>query len=138
MFYIVCSYKKFFPNENVADGVWVQDSLAISLGLQTGDKIITIDGERIKKFNELTLESINGNNFQIERNGVVIDKVIPENFISQLMDRGKKAGPILLPRYPFTISGISEDSPNINVDMQAKDIVVSINGNPIKYFPYNS
>jgi len=137
--YIMLMYaygEKFLPNEsvNAKDGFWVQDSLAINLGLQTGDKIITIDGERIKKFNELTLGFVNGNNFQIERNGVVIDKVIPENFISQLMDRGKKAGPILLPRYPFTISGISEDSPNINVDMQAKDIVVSINGNPIKYF----
>jgi regulator of sigma E protease len=137
--YIMLMYaygEKFLPNEsvNAKDGFWVQDSLAMKIGLQTGDKILTIDGEKIKKFNELTLGFVNGNNFQIERNGVVIDKVIPEDFISQLMDRGKKAGPILLPRYPFTISGISEDSPNINVDMQTKDIVVSINGHPIKYF----
>ena len=45
-----------------------------------GDKILTIDGEKIKKFNELTLGFVNGNNFQIERNGVVIDKVIPGRF----------------------------------------------------------
>ena len=135
--YIMLMYaygEKYLPNENVKDGVWVQDTLAINLGLETGDKILSIDGEKIKKFSELTIGFVNGNDFQIERNGVVLDKKIPEDFISQLVDRSKDAGAILLPRYPFTITSISEDSPNLNVDLQAKDIVVSINGNPIKYF----
>ncbi|AUC21404.1 MULTISPECIES: RIP metalloprotease RseP [Polaribacter] len=135
--YIMLMYaygENFLPNENVKDGVWVQDSLAMNLGLQTGDKVLTIDGEKIKKFNELTLGFVNGNNFQIEREGQVIDKVIPEDFISQLVDRGKDAGVILLPRYPFAITSVSEDSPNKNADLKAKDIVVAINGNPIKYF----
>ena len=126
--------EKFLPNENVKDGVWVQDSLAINLGIQTGDKVLTIDGERIKKFNELTLGFVNGANFQIERNGALINKKIPEDFISQLVDRDKSAGAILLPRYPFTIAGISKDSPNTNADLQPKDIIIAINGNSIKYF----
>ncbi len=135
--YIMLMYaygEKFLPNENVTDGVWVQDSLAMDLGVKTGDKILTIDGEKIKKFSELTLGFVNGNNFQIERDGQIIDKEIPENFISKLVDRGKDAGAVLLPRYPFVIAGISEDSPNINADLKKKDIVVAINGNSIKYF----
>jgi regulator of sigma E protease len=126
--------ERYLPNENVKDGVWVQDSLAMNLGLQTGDKILTVDGEKVKKFSGLSLEFINGNNFQIERNGVVIDKVIPTDFISQLMDRGKNAGPILYPRYPFAISKVSEGSPNINSELKPKDIVTAINGVPLKYY----
>jgi regulator of sigma E protease len=126
--------EKYLPNENVTDGVWVQDSLAMNLGLKTGDKILTVDGEQIKKFYGLTLEFINGNNFQIERNGVVIDKEIPTNFISQLMDRGKNAGPILHPRYPFAIGKISDDSPNKNSALQPKDIITGINGKALKYY----
>ena len=126
--------EKFLPNENVKDGVWVQDSLAINLGIQTGDKVLTIDGDQVEKFSQLIPGFITGNNFQIERNGIVIDKVIPENFISQLVDRDKSAGAILLPRYPFTIAGISKDSPNTNADLQTKDIIIAINGNSIKYF----
>jgi regulator of sigma E protease len=126
--------EKYLPNENVTDGVWVQDSLAMNLGLKTGDKILTVDGEEIKKFSGLTLEFINGNNFQIERNGVVIDKEIPTNFISQLMDRGKNAGPILYPRYPFAIGKISDDSPNKNSALQPKDIITGINGKALKYY----
>jgi regulator of sigma E protease len=126
--------ERYLPNENVKDGVWVQSELAENLGVQTGDKILTVDGEKIKKFRSLTLEFINGNTYQIERNGVVLDKEIPEDFISQLMDRDKDAGLILAPRQPFVIAGISEDSPNIDADLQAKDIVIAINGSTIKYY----
>ena len=135
--YIMLMYaygEKFLPNENVTDGVWVQDSLAMDLGVKTGDKILTIDGEKVKKFSELTLGFVNGNNFQIERNGAIIDKEIPEDFISKLVDRGKNSGAVLLPRYPFAIAEVSEGSPNIGSDIKPKDIVVAINGNPIKYF----
>ncbi|APZ44971.1 RIP metalloprotease RseP [Polaribacter reichenbachii] len=135
--YIMLMYaygEKYLPNENVKDGIWVQDSLAINLGLQTGDKILTIDGSKIKKFSGLTLEFINGNNFQIERNGIVIDKEIPTDFISQLMDRGKDAGAFLYPRYPFAIGKVSEDSPNIDSELKAKDIITAINGNALKYY----
>ena len=126
--------EKYLPNENLKDGIWVQDSLATKLGLQTGDKISTVDGEKVKKFSDLSLEFINGNTYEIERNGEIIQKEIPENFISQLMDRGKDAGPFLFPRYPFAISEISTDSPNKNADLKSKDIVIAINGTPITYF----
>ncbi|UAM96912.1 RIP metalloprotease RseP [Polaribacter litorisediminis] len=126
--------ESYLPNENVKDGVWVRDSLAMNLGIQNGDKILTVDGQKIKKFSGLSLEFINGNNFQIERNGHVIDKEIPEDFISQLMDRGKDAGPVLYPRYPFVIGQIPEDSPNLKSGLKPKDIVTAINGVSMKYY----
>jgi len=135
--YIMLMYaygEKFLPNENVKDGIWVQDTLAMNLGLQTGDKVLSIDGEKIKKFNELTLGFVNGNNFQIEREGQILDKVIPEDFISQLVDRGKDAGPVVAVRYPFVIAQVQKDSLNGNADILPKDIVTAINGNPISYY----
>ena len=127
--------EKFLPNENVKDGVWVQDSLAVNVGLKTGDKNLTIDGEKIRKFNEITLGFINGNNFQIERDGEIIDKAIPEDFISKLIDRRKNAqGPIVSARYPFTIARVQKDSINENSGLQPKDIVTAINGTAIKYY----
>ncbi len=135
--YIMLMYvygEKFLPNESLKDGVWVQDSLAMYLGIQTGDKIITVDNKKVPKFYELTLEFVNGNKFEIERNGQIIEKEIPKNFISKLVDRGKDAGVILSPRIPFVIGGISKNSPNINSDLKPKDFVVGVNNNPIKYF----
>lgn len=126
--------EQYLPNESLKDGVWVQDSLASNLGLETGDRILTVDGNKVEKFSALTLEFINGSNYQIERNGEVIEKEIPTNFISQLMDRGKDAGPLLYPRYPFTIGQISKDSPNFNSQLKVKDIIISVNGNKIDYY----
>lgn len=137
--YIMLMYaygENFLPNNNVNSkgGVWVQDSLGTSLGLKTGDKVLTIDGNEVRKFGNLPIGFINGNNYSIERNGEVIDKEIPIDFISKLIERGKNEGSFLLPRYPFMVGKIAEDSPNINGDLKVKDIIVGINGTPITYF----
>ena len=126
--------EKYLPTENVKDGIWVQDSLLINAGLQTGDKILAVDGEKIRMFSETTLAFINGNNVTIERDGRTIEKELPEDFISQLMDRGKEAGPIFLARYPFTVGSIPEDSENLNSGLEIKDIITKIGENEIKYF----
>ena len=137
--YIMLMYaygENFLPNKNVNThgGVWVQDSLAIDLGLQTGDKILTIDGNEIRKFNNLPIEFINGNKYTIERSGKVIQKDIPIDFISKLIERGKNEGPFLRARYPFAIGKISDDSPNVGGELKVKDIIIGINGTPIKYY----
>jgi len=128
--------ENYLPNQsvNAKDGIWVQDSLAMKVGLQTGDKILTVDGEKVKKFSGLTLEFINGNNFQIERDGKVIDKEIPTDFISQLMDRGKEAGPMVSIRLPFMIGKIPDNSRNKNSGIQVKDLIIGINGQEKKYY----
>ena len=134
--YIMLMYsygEKYLPNENVADGVWVQDSLAISLGLQNGDKILSVDGEEIKKFRDITIEFINGNNYTIERNGLVIEKELPVDFIDQLISRGKNAGMIVRPRSPFMFAEFQENSLNVNSGFKDKDIVIAINGQSLKY-----
>jgi regulator of sigma E protease len=135
--YIMLMYsygENFLPNKNVKNGVWVIDSLGTSLGLKTGDKVLTIDGNEIRKFGNLPIEFINGNNYTIERDGEIIEKEIPIDFISKLIERGKNEGSFLLPRYPFAIGKISEDSPNINGELKVKDIIVEINGTPITYY----
>ena len=126
--------EKFVPNDSLKDGIWVQDKLGTALGLETGDKILTIDGQEIQKFRELTGAFINGNNYTVERNGVVVKKEIPTNFIEKLVDRDKNAGNFIGVRIPFVIAKVAEDSPNIKSDLKPKDIVTAINGVSITYF----
>jgi len=136
--YIMLMYaygEKYLPNENVKDGVWVQDSLAMSIGLQSGDKILAVDGNEIRRFSDITLAFINGNNYTIERDGQTITKELPVDFISKLMDRRKtNQGPIVSPRAPFMIAKVPDSSINKSIGLQAKDIVVGINGENVKYY----
>ena len=135
--YIMLLYsygEKYLPNDNLKDGVWVRDSLAIELGIQNGDKILAVDGKKIKKFSDIFIEFVNGNRYSIERNGEIIDKELPIDFIAKLIDKGKNAGMIVLPRSPFIIAEVPENSINKSVKLKDKDIVVGINGTPIKYY----
>ncbi|MFY0629042.1 MAG: RIP metalloprotease RseP [Flavobacteriaceae bacterium] len=135
--YIMLMYaygEKYLPNENVADGIWVQDSLAIEVGIQNGDKILTVDGKKVRKFRELTIDFINGNKFTIERDGQIIEKKLPVDFIDKLLKRGKDAGMIVRPRSPFMIAKVQEGSPNLSVGFEDKDIIVGVNGESLKYY----
>lgn len=135
--YIMLMYtygEKYLPNENVTDGVWVTDSLAMQVGLKNGDKIISVDGEKLRRFSDITVAFINGNEFTIERDGQTIKKDLPVDFISKLIDRGKDAGAIVSPRYPFIIGKVPDDSPNKDSGLQAKDLIVKVNGQDVTYY----
>lgn len=137
--YIMLMYtygEKYLPNDNVKDGIWVQesDSLAINLGLKTGDKILTVDGQKLKKFSDITLAFINGNNYTIEREGEILNRELPVDFIDKLITRGKDAGAIVSPRYPFMISDVPDDSQNKDAGIQSKDIIVNVNGLAVTYY----
>ena len=135
--YIMLMYaygENYLPNANVKDGIWVQDSLAMNIGLQNGDKIISVDGEEVKRFNDITVKFINGNSYTIERDGQLIEKQLPIDFISKLVDRGKDAGPVVSVRYPFIIGSIPDESQNKDSGLQPKDLIVKVNGQDVKYY----
>ena len=126
--------ESYLPNENVKDGIWVTDSLGIELGLKTGDKIKSVDGNKIKAFSSLPGEFINGTSYIIERNGQTIEKEVPVDFISKLIEKGKGVRPFISPRIPFVIGGFGPESKNSESGLLPKDLILAINGTPIKYF----
>jgi regulator of sigma E protease len=124
--------ESYLSNDSLKDGIWVTDSLGGDLGLQTGDRIKSVDGKPIKAFSSIPGELINGSEFVIERNGAILSKTIPVDFISKLISHGKMS--FLEPRIPFVVGGFSEDSPNKECGLLPKDMIVGIDGTPVKYF----
>ena len=135
--YIMLMYaygEKYIINDSLKDGVWVQDTLAMNLGIQTGDKILAVDGNKIINYRKINIEFINGNKFTIDRNGELIEKTLPIDYISKIMDRGKDAGPIVSVRHPFVVAKIAEKSLNSATGLKPKDLFISVNNQPVKYF----
>lgn len=123
--------EKYLPTENITDGVWCADSLALEVGLQNGDKILAIDGEKVEKFNDLMPKMLSGKTIEVERNGQSQFIEMPADFIENLID--KKAGLIFYPRIPTMVAQVAEDGKN-SEKLQVKDKIVGINNTPIKYF----
>jgi regulator of sigma E protease len=125
--------EQFIANESVKDGVYVAyPEIGDQLGIQTGDKIIAVDGEPIERFSQIFMEIVNGNEITIDRDGQLITQEIPVDFISTLLEDQEKAR-FLSFRQPFVIGEVTSDSANASAGLEAGDQFISINGQPSYY-----
>ncbi|AYN66292.1 RIP metalloprotease RseP [Euzebyella marina] len=125
--------EQIIPADSLKDGVRVvEQEIGDQLGIKTGDKILAVDGNKIEDFNTVFMEIINGNSITIERDGQVMEKEIPVDFISTLIDDKDKAR-FLSFRQPFIVQEIAPDSPNKGADLQKNDVLVAINSQPATY-----
>jgi regulator of sigma E protease len=120
----------YINNSDVKDGVWISNPVVEKIGLKTGDKILTVDGDPVKQFHDLNAKLFLGNKVEIERDGVKQTIDLPVNFIDKMF-QGEKA-PVVALRIPFVIMDAQEGSPNAGV-VKSKDILVNLNGKAIKY-----
>ncbi len=125
---------QYIPMDSLKDGVWVmEENIGDKAGIETGDKILAIDGEKVETFNSVFIELINGNEITIERDGQVIEKEIPVDFIATLLEDEEKVR-FLNYRIPFVIGQVSKESANINSGLKSEDRIVKIGNDEIIYF----
>ena len=125
---------QFIPTDSLKSGVWVTETnIGDKLGIQTGDKILSVDGEYVENFNGLLLEIINGNTITIERDGQVIEKEIPVDFIATLLDDEDKVR-FLSPRIPFVVGAIPEVSSNKDSGLRVNDLILAVGDDQVAFF----
>ena len=134
LIYIGMSYyygDKFLPNDNIKDGVLIESTVANKAGLLTGDRIISVDGDNIENFSQVSEKVLFGTDITIERNGQQSVVTLPQDFLSQLID-SKEKGFISL-REPFVIVQVPDSSFNKNSGIKKDDIIVGLNDLKTKY-----
>ncbi|MFC2096486.1 RIP metalloprotease RseP [Bacteroidota bacterium] len=123
--------EQYLPNKNLEHGIMV-DSLAYDMGLRSGDKILSLDGEEIEDFYaivpNIVLEDVKV--IQVEREGQQREIPVPESLIPQLL----KSQGFIQARIPFIIGGFSKDSQAKKAGFEKNDKLIGINGNPVYYF----
>ena len=121
----------YIANEDLKDGLLIENPAMNKVGFKTGDRIIAIDGEKIVKYdNEMNMKIIMAKEVLIERNEIEQTIKIPVDFVDQLSKLEK--GSLVSIRKPFAITSISEGS--LNTNLQPKDIILSLNGQSTKYY----
>lgn len=122
----------YIKNSELKDGIWVMNPVLEKAGLHTGDKIISIDGKKISRFEgSLSGKVMMSKSIVIERGGNVQTVTLPQNIIGQIVDAQKNS--LLGLRIPFVVGAMSDSSANKTV-LLPKDIIMSIDGKPMKYF----
>jgi regulator of sigma E protease len=94
------------PMKSVQNGIFVTDSLMSNLGLKTGDKIESINGEPVKYFDDLPGKILLGKQITLERDGKQKTINVPINLIEQLVEKkGKRTSIGIEARMPVIIGG---------------------------------
>jgi len=124
---------QYVANDSLKDGIWVTDTtLGDALGVQTGDKILAVDGKKIESLNSIVPEVVYGENITIERNGQKIEKEIPVDFI-ETISNNKENARFISQRSPFIINAIPDGSPNANTGFEKGDALIEIEGTRVEY-----
>ncbi|HAX96140.1 MAG TPA: RIP metalloprotease RseP [Prolixibacteraceae bacterium] len=119
--------EQYLPNDNVKYGVVVGDT-GEQLGFRNGDKILSIDNNRIEDFSKIvpTIVLDHASSVQVERDGQKMDiPITTEDFALLLKSKG-----VFAPRYPFefVIGGFAKESPGEKAGLLADDKIVSVDG----------
>jgi regulator of sigma E protease len=125
--------EQYLPTSSVKYGIHV-DSLGIEMGLQTGDKILSIDGNEVENFMRIPAYIImeQAKTVQVDRNGEFVDIQIPSGFLARLI-KSENPG-FIMPRMPIRISGFAKESTAFEAGLKEKDWILSINNQEITFF----
>lgn len=123
---------EYLSTSEVKYGIYV-DSLAMEAGLQSGDKILSIDNKYIDNFNHITRELVlnDAKSIQVERNGEKMDIELPEDFLGKLVN---SKAPLLTFRFPFVAESFTKNSPAKAAGLQEGDHIIGINDISTPYF----
>ena len=122
--------EKYLPVGNARFGV-VVDSVGESIGLRSGDKILNIDGEPVKRFNDIIVRIIlhkDGGTIGVNRDGKDTVIRIPDGTITKITKATK--GSVIMPRVPTVIDSVRPGTIASSVHLQKNDSIISVNGAP--------
>ena len=119
----------------------IEDSVAAKSGLVVGDKIVSIDGNSIKTFDDVKRTIVLNPGtpivIDIERNNEPLSFTLTPELVMQENKLGSenKIGNIgIFPYAPPIIGEVMEDSVAVKAGLLADDKIVSINGTEMKTF----
>ncbi|MFZ9044962.1 MAG: RIP metalloprotease RseP [Cyclobacteriaceae bacterium] len=110
--------------------------LGEEIGFQTGDKIISVNGQDFEKFRDLISGDIllgTDTYYMVERNGEQLRIDLPNDFIDRIADQDKSSIFISY-RSPFVIGRLADGYPAADAGLQIGDKFVSVDGASIKYY----
>lgn len=124
--------EQYLPTANVKYGIEV-DSVGMKIGLQNGDKILSVDNLPVENFRKIipTVILDKAQAIQVERGGQKIDVEISDDDLALLI----RSKVVILPRFPFDykIAKFVKNSPAKEAGLMVDDQIVGMNNLKYEY-----
>jgi len=124
--------EEYFDNSKFENGISVTD-IGKKIGLESGDKILAIDGKPEKRMQSAIVNILFANNITVERNGKEVTFPINEDGIADVL-KANEAKLYFGQRYPAIIDSIAPNTGAQKAGLEKGDHITGINGNKIRFF----
>jgi regulator of sigma E protease len=125
--------EKYTVNSSLKNGI-VPSEMAKEYGFQVGDKLVSVNGVPIVRFEEaLKIKHILGEGvtYQIERNGQLMEVKLPADFVKKFSDA--KAD-FFLPRMHFFVVEITPGFPAEKAGLAVNDVITRVDADSFEFF----
>ncbi len=125
--------EEYLPTQNAKYGIMV-DSLGKSLGLQSGDKFVSVDNRPIARFHKIVPEIIfsQAKTIQVERDGKQMDIAIPAGTVHSII-KGQK-NTFIQARIPIVVASLDKKSEAAHMGLKENDSIIAINETPVQFY----
>ncbi|MBC7424732.1 MAG: RIP metalloprotease RseP [Ferruginibacter sp.] len=124
-------------NSSVKNGIWITDSSMYEIGLRNGDKVISVNNEPIKYFEEIPKKILFGGGTSVTVNRNQKDTVIniPIAIIGRLVEKKRSKAPLMIERIPAIVGEWdAKDTTNAKkAGLKYFDKIVKVDSVPIEF-----
>lgn len=135
LIYSSLSYLKgetYHDNSKFENGIAVSDA-GKKMGLQTGDKILKIDGKPADRMETSTINMLFASEVTVVRNGKEVTFPINEDGVAEVL-HANQAKLYFMNRFPAVVDSILPNKAAMKAGLQKGDEIVAVNGKPTVYF----
>ncbi|HSJ67911.1 MAG TPA: RIP metalloprotease RseP [Anditalea sp.] len=126
----------YYSRDQVLEHGIVAFEIGEEIGFQDGDRVLDINGEPYKRFDDLSSGDAllnSGGYYTVDRNGEQVQIHVPRGFINEFSDE-KSIGNFIDIRRPFVVANATPGGPSEGVGFQQGDRILRVDGNPVDYF----
>lgn len=126
--------EKYIPTDNVTDGIYAYE-VGREVGFKTGDKILSINGDKPERFNDVTSTKVFfGADVTVLRDGKEVLVRVPDTLYRKLMKSKGTNSFIDAVNFDFVISEIAEGSLAEKHGLRKGDQIIAVNQHPIESY----
>ncbi|MCF8303841.1 MAG: RIP metalloprotease RseP [Bacteroidales bacterium] len=124
--------EQYLPTSQVKYGITV-DSMAQQMGLRNGDKILSVNGDKVEVFRNIPGKIIldEAETITVKRDGKVKTITIPDGFLRKLIKHNSPN--FISVRIPFEVNGFAKNSVAREAGIEKGDKIVGIDGEQLRF-----
>ncbi|MFD1255764.1 RIP metalloprotease RseP [Mucilaginibacter terrae] len=127
--------ESYIPNDALKYGI-VPGSIGKGIGLEAGDKITAVNGQKVERFEDLISSKVlmGNSTLTVQRNTQTLNVKVPGNILNDVSDLGIEQFISRMPRTTFRVDSVVANSNAQKAGLQKGDSVIAVNGVPVRFY----